>query len=158
MPTELRSTRVQHQDLFIYRYMDQGRQFHRVAIYLRKEDGKFDRLREFVVHFNHASIMLPDASIYGVVFSSARRMAGRCSWGTEWKEGMAKILHHMFELEYDWGKVWQQVKKFFVQFDSLELLQQEKWPWYWYGQLRRAMQGWDPKAKQGEKRSRQEET
>ena len=85
-------------------------------------------------------------------------MAGRCSWGTEWKEGMAKVLHHMFELEYDWDKVWKQVKKFFVQFDSLELLQQEKGPWYWYGQLRRAMQGWDPTAKQGEKRPRREET
>ena len=57
----------------------------RVAPYQRKEDPKYDKLKEFIVHYNHADTFLPEACVYGVVYSAAQRFARHASWASEWQ-------------------------------------------------------------------------
>ena len=73
------------------------------------------------MHYNHAGTFLQEACAYGVVYSAAQRFARHASWASEWQVNMEQMLHHMFQLDYDWNKTWSWLRKFIAKFPTLEL-------------------------------------
>ena len=143
--TPQRPTSVQHQDVLITMYVVNGKQMFRVAPYQRKEDPKYDKLKEFIVHYNHADTFLPEACVYGVVYSAAQRFARHASWASEWQVNMEQMLHHMFQLDYDWDKTWAWLRKFIAKFTTLELWGDAKdGAWVRFKAMQKAMHKYRP--------------
>ena len=97
------------------------------------------------MHYNHADTFLPGACVYGVVYSAAQRFARHASWASEWQVNMEQMLHHMFQLDYDWDKTWAWLRKFIAKFTTLELWGDAKdGAWVRFKAMQKAMHKYRP--------------
>lgn len=117
---------VTHQDLRIIRYVNDPTgtaggnptYAYRTTLYDKKTDPKYNSTRDYIVKFCDPNTMLPDSSIYGVVYSQVRRYAMRCTQLEDFQAAAIDMVTDMMDMGYIGNKVYSQFSKFTHKYES----------------------------------------
>lgn len=111
---------VTHQDLRVIKFVidpegtEGGNPTYKyiTALYDKKTDPQYDRIRPYIVHFCDPHTMLADTAIYGVVYSQTRRFAARCSLLEDFRQAVTGMISKMTDMGYMKSKIDGQFSKF----------------------------------------------
>ena len=104
---------VTHQDLRVIKFVidpegtEGGNPTYKyiTALYDKKTDPQYDRIRPYIVHFCDPNTMLADTAIYGVVYSQTRRFAARCSLLEDFRKAVIGMIGKMADMGYVKSKI-----------------------------------------------------